>query len=404
MHADKTNKKPLSPIQKKATPISKNHEKYNDSENMLGYCFNHADENNTLSKTLQLRATAFHYNMNVLQLANKYGEKAKLRTKSLGCNPVSAPNKLGVTCHHIIPNTSLEIFYEICNSYASMDQDIAVLFEEWKRTALNSAENSKRFRSVSQETLDDKQLLTYAGCMWMCGNIFIGPSSTNRVDDPGNSFDYGAYTSNSNEPYATDDNQRNQQVKTLESIKKTLERLVHSYSSESSAQSSAAPWNKQLPVNEDDKEDIINVLRVLIPIAASPLPINTESSHEGYPPESSQTELESPAYQMREWISVGKIPINKMRNERILFSAMHEKYMTLYTQRKAGSRLTPIEFDFYSYCYRHFKEAGLKLDISGNKEWVIAKYIFLIVKQKYEACCRQNSLVLWTPPVTDFLN
>lgn len=147
------------------------------------------------TEVMQQRPSSYLFDQNTMQLRR---EEAKLVASTYGTDP----SGLGLTAHHIIPSSLLEWFYDICKQKQNLYMSPATLcnaLRRWEDTSVKYAEMSKEHRDNGMD-LDHKDDPDYpnmvkSACVWMNGNIFIGPSTDCRLDDVGDIFDYGGYRS-----------------------------------------------------------------------------------------------------------------------------------------------------------------------------------------------------------------
>ena len=263
--------KSTSPVQESSVlPISNGCARKNMHENRFRYGFNTAKRECAISKPLHFRGLSL-YNTNVIQLNSDEDEdKKKINAAQCGADPATfnykgEQKKLEMTCNHIIPIQSLKYFYILCNSCD--DEDVKGLFAKWKETAAKSSIASSQYREKGDYDIttdgnkvelnkdsDKNDAYAYSSCLWMSGNIIIGPLQNHRIDDPSDSFDRVGYP-HINDPEYNNEFSNNlnqsiiQRLDRLETIDRKLKYLLADYKaaidtivkSESSAAKKSSP-------------------------------------------------------------------------------------------------------------------------------------------------------------------
>lgn len=143
-----------------------------------------------------LQSQLFGYGLN--SVIQRRDDNVKISPGKCGTDPTA--NRLvygiGLTCHHIIPAGLLETFYNQCAQCAGNNEQINISFAAWKNAAERSANGTQGIRDgFIDPNGEDYASEQASACQWMAGNIFIGPSAAQRIDDLGseNDFDYGGY-------------------------------------------------------------------------------------------------------------------------------------------------------------------------------------------------------------------
>ncbi|SFR64754.1 hypothetical protein [Anaeromicropila populeti] len=216
-------------------------------------------------------------------------ENNKLEPQSFGQSPAKYYDKgnlkeLGMTCHHIIPDDMLSIFFKWLTTNATVN--INSEFTKWKDAAAENLVDDKR----QKQDKDEASL-----CEWMYGNIFIGPSCTLRVDDFGKSdeFDYGGYV----ESVKPEDAGINPQMDTLLGIYNRLKTLFKDIDNP-----------KKVFVVADNEVRIINILTDLTNVAKKNATLHNSEKTKTT---SKTVNPEKVAYALGNWINVGDVPLKE---------------------------------------------------------------------------------------------
>lgn len=382
MYANKINEKLLSPIRKKVSPISESYERKDTPENMSWYGFDRVSEGNTLDKALQLRASSF-YNMDIIQL--RYDGQFKIKSGSDECgydptkpqgsianpNPAisSAPTiktSLGLTAHHVIPDSILEQFFKICENYAN-GSPIKNAFNEWKSQAIKSANATNSCRN--NYAVDDPATAdtedSMSACKWMCGNLFIGPESRYRIDDAEDTFDYGAYKyieDNVNDPESEVRKNDNKKISKSKMVYDDIIEIIEKHKA------------NKLSINNDEKK-IIAILQGLTEIAKEQVLLRQNGFNS-----------QEPAYDLKEWVSVGTQQIYGMKSEHDNFIAIlnyyqsiPKKFKNINARNNEKAKETSAQYFQKTFCKifeKHIKKEKRSDTEKLMGTWVMSKYVF----------------------------
>lgn len=283
------------------------------------------------------RKPAF-YSMDVIQLKDAESEVWKLVSGRHGTEPVSA---LGLSCHHIIPQDTLTYFYVVCKNCTNRSVEKAL--ENWETRAIASADATKNKRDVPANA--SHGVIAYSACMWMNGNIFIGPNPEYRMDDLDDKFDYGGMRwrdikcdKNSKRDGSKRDGSEwdgfksNDIMLSMEVMHRDMEVLVSNYKTTidtmantmavNDPQHRRLPRQVQLGVNFTDAQ-IKKIIKILSSLAELAAERNTLHKNTLSP------QGKSPAYNLDDWVSVGQHKINGMENKYAEFNTMLVKYKSL---------------------------------------------------------------------------
>lgn len=287
MHIYKTKETALSPVQKKTGLCASNNKKKSDNQSVPWY---------------GLEKRYYNLENNVVQLRD---DTLKISAEKCGTDPTRdlATHHLGIglTAHHIIPASELETFYNICN-HITGNKDIMRAFNEWKRSAIGHAEHT----AARREKFDRKEVKS--ACLWMSGNIFIGPKVDYRIDDKGDKFDYGGYRR-----MDVHEEANSHDSKGIENGNEFMDKLKSIYNLLIYINQTYQPQN--VINNSNDRQTICHILEVLREATKS-----ATTLHEG------NTRGEKPAYDRKDWISVGQVPIYGMKDLSRTFAGMYRQY------------------------------------------------------------------------------
>lgn len=329
------------------------------------------------------RKPAF-YSMDVIQLKDDESEVYKLISGMHGTVPVNA---LGLSCHHIIPQDTLTYFYVVCKN--CNDTRVKKALGNWETQARTSADATSNKRDVPTNV---PQVITYSACMWMNGNIFIGPNPQYRMDDPGDKFDYGGIRLLNIERDSNSERnvfKSNDSMSSMEVIHREMEVLVSNYKTTIDTMATNNPQHRKLPrqvqlavnFSKTEIKKIIKILSFLAELAEdkNTLHKNTFSA-----------QGQSPAYNLDDWVSVGQNKINGMENKYAEFNIMLEKYKSL--NNNAHNALSAEDTYFLDNFKKYIdtNKADTSGILSGNR--TMAKWNFMVLWRKFtEAYQKQNT-------------
>lgn len=285
-------------------------------------------------------------NKNIIQLRL---DDVKINANQCGTDPTADTNATyqgaGLTCHHVISADVLERFFEFCDRITSNGnkrwcQKIKTEYEKWKNAAIDSATATSNRRSGGAITTRNE---ISSACQWMAGNVFIGPLTNYRIDDKGRDFDRGGFrdienhNSNERDLIEYDNNTMDELCKLYETLKKIENEYYTANDGNIVIKNDTL---KKLNSEKSRVDEIINVLKqlsdfatyqtTLHEITASGTGINLKRiakipSNGNRRPNGNQ----NPTYNVNDWVSVGKIPINGMKDEKEEFKKMYEFYKFL---------------------------------------------------------------------------
>lgn len=311
--------------------------------------------------TQQLRALSYHGDKGVLQLQER--DTVQIVSGKCGDDPCRF---IGLTCHHIIPASILESFYYMCQRYTRNPQ-IKSSYLSWIRRSEESAKRTVNIRNSKIEPGGDNyenELLS--ACVWMSGNIFIGPTAANRVDDQGNDdIDYGGYRSVSQHKKDNDKVIRaianeNLRMDTLKSIHDNIIALLLKHTNGT--------------ITKADYPLIYKTLDSLANIARDE---TTLHKHKG--------DTSPYAYNIADWVRVGPEPIKDMLDAAWEFGQMYEAYTSI-TPPGGGipQNLTQAEDNFYKLFKKHINIVKYqRMCENGTNIRIMAWNTYNVVKLAY---------------------
>ncbi len=309
------------------------------------------------SDSLNHQLYAKNTNGTVVQMRD---DSVKIYADKIGTDPTG----LGLTCHHVIPAGLLERFYNLCKIYSRDEERVKKEFEKWKTQAAQSANTTSTIRKdqrVSQES-DDYEREVASACQWMSGNIFIGPSAECRIDDvhDESAFDYSAYK--------VENVDTKKEIRKREEINKAITKLESIYDRIITIIENI---NQQI-----DRNILINricrILEDLTIIAAE-----TNTLHKKNNPTTA-------AYEISDWISVGKPKVPRTQSEVKIFFNMYKDYSYFIKKQHEGQEPTLNQRQFCDY----FKEL-INIDECRNLEkrsFVIARHTYNILYIVWQKC------------------
>ena len=221
-------------------------------------------------------------------------DSVKISADQIGTDPLG----LGLTCHHIIPAEILEQFYNFLTIKSTNNIRIRNAFNNWKTNAAQSANATSTIRNgrtVLQES-DDYEREVASACQWMSGNIFIGSDPQYRIDDKGDTFDYGGYL-------YIDKTEKKQKITQIQHINNNMEKLRKIYNA------------INIVLENGNETTIIEILKELTQIAK----VNNTLHKLSVVNSSQRTE----AYDIKNWISVGKPQISSIEEHSREFKQMY---------------------------------------------------------------------------------
>lgn len=305
-------------------------------------------------------------NKNMIQLRI---DDVKIVADRCGVDPTFDANAVNqdaeLTCHHVIPAEILEQFFNFCekilNSYTQSNfrqyKKVKKGYEQWKATAVKSAKvliNRRQF-PFGNNGNDSNEVSS--ACQWMAGNIFIGPDAKYRVDDQSNGFDRGGYRDKEKhdtvEQYLIKyDNDR---LDELNKIYKSINNILEKFKNDENF--------KILKDKESHANEIIEVLEKLSDIATFETTLHESSDNfknktlRGASKNvlkqlaSNRSHVDNATnkntiktYNVNDWVSIGKIPINGMTNEKDKFKRMYDCYIAI---KEKGEDKSDLEKEFY---------------------------------------------------------
>lgn len=306
------------------------------------------------------------YDKNVLQLRN---DIVALVTGKQGTLPVP---QIGLTSHHVIPADMLETFYNFCAGHAN--SNIKAALENWKKAAVASANATAEYRTgyIPGTKYIDSTDADYAdeaasASQWMSGNIFIGPEASWRIDDlhGGRDFDFGGYLS-----YGS--GSQNERDKNAASVNCRMDDLVGLYTR----------LRNVLAADESarDVRECVDILKGLAKVARGHDTLHKKSNSK------------TPAYNVDDWINVGRKKVDSMQNQMGQFVAMYRGYLYCKAQVPQTRVQADYIWEFETYinipqCINWFGADGSQ---SNAEIVVIARRTFEILLQK----CKELQLLV----------
>ena len=266
-------------------------------------------------------------------------DSVKISADQIGTDPLG----LGLTCHHIIPAEILEQFYNFLTIKSTNNIRIRNAFNNWKTNAAQSANATSTIRNgrtVLQES-DDYEREVASACQWMSGNIFIGSDPQYRIDDKGDTFDYGGYL-------YIDKTEKKQKITQIQHINNNMEKLRKIYNA------------INIVLENGNETTIIEILKELTQIAK----VNNTLHKLSVVNSSQRTE----AYDIKNWISVGKPQISSIEEHSREFKQMYN-YCNSNTEYKEL-------FDKYIN--------GDKVKHLDEHKYIIAKYTYHLLYDKWK--------------------
>ncbi len=352
---------PLSSARKAIT--QKNNRQWKDVS-LPKYCLKDREVNAGLYRVTQQRPLFCHFDRAAVQLRQ---DDAKLVASTYGTDP--SIGRIGLTAHHIIPSSLLEWFYDMCKSMEN--ENIQRALQDWEAQSVEFANNSARHRDsgmdFSSDNNPDLTEMVKSACVWMNGNVFIGPNTEYRLDDAGNIFDYGGYRSLEKKgvgsPLWTDVNEGNGRMKTLGILYDKLKYIE-------------AENKKSSPDSNLDKV-IVEVLGDLTHLACEDHTIHKKEDAAD----------NTPAYNPDEWICIGQNAIlggknaSKLEERTYTFIEMFNDYL-LYKEEKKGS--------WKEFCVLFEKNIKIgnasKIWKNNNKSYVMSKHTYVALYCEWKKC------------------
>lgn len=266
-------------------------------------------------------------------------DSVKISADQIGTDPLG----LGLTSHHVIPAEILEQFYNFLTIKSTNNIRIRNAFNNWKTNAAQSANATSTIRNgrtVLQES-DDYEREVASACQWMSGNIFIGSDPQYRIDDKGDTFDYGGYL-------YIDKTEKKQKITQIQHINNNMEKLRKIYNA------------INIVLENGNETTIIEILKELTQIAK----VNNTLHKLSVVNSSQRTE----AYDIKNWISVGKPQISSIEEHSREFKQMYN-YCNSNTEYKEL-------FDKYIN--------GDKVKHLDEHKYIIAKYTYHLLYDKWK--------------------
>jgi len=352
---------PLSSARKAIT--QKNNRQWKDVS-LPKYCLKDREVNTGLYRVIQQRPLFCHFDRVAVQLRR---DEAKLVDSTYGTDP--STSRIGLTAHHIIPSSLLECFYDICES--KKDTSIKRALNIWKRQSVKSAKKSAGHRgsgvNFNKNNNPNLTEMVKSACVWMNGNVFIGPSTDYRLDDAGDIFDYGGYRSSEKKevgsPLWIDVNEGNEKMDFLERLYDKLKYIKE---------------ENQKPFPDPKlNNDIVRVLNCLTHLACEDHTIHKrEDSADN-----------TPAYNPDDWICIGKEAIldgknaSKLEERTYTFIEMYNYYL----QYKGEGNI--IWKDFCKLFEKNIKVSKARQIWEDNSiSCVMSKHTYVVLYCKWKEC------------------
>lgn len=345
--------KTLFPLQKAIT--RKSNRQQNTANNFPKY---HLKD----TEVIQQRPSSYLFDQNTMQLRQ---DEAKLVASTYGTDP--SIRHVGLTAHHIIPSSLLEWFYDMCKT--NTNANIVNAVNDWEIASVEHAKTSAAHRdgSMNFNTQNDPNhpYMIKSACVWMNGNIFIGPSTNYRIDDAGDIFDYGGYRSavikGNGQPSWTDVSIGNEKMDELE---KLYSKLI--YIKQESQKRNPSP---------SLDNDIIQTLNSLADLAGEDHTLHKKED----------SEEDTPAYNPNDWICIGNQAIlggkntAKLEEKTYTFIEMYNSYLQY--------KWTEIWGDFCKLFKQNIKIPKADQMWKDNSiSCIMSKHTYAVLYTKWKEC------------------
>lgn len=205
-----------------------------------------------------------------------------------------------------------------------------------------------------------------SACQWMLGNTFIGPDQSYRIDDLGESFDYGAYRDlrvhgeNSYNFKKNNKNVNEKEIPSLENLYISMKTLI------------ALDQNNSL--NNTHYPIINNLLIQLTKLSKQETTVHKERPNP-----------RKPAYNAIDWLSIGKTKVAGLDGtKRIPFITMYKKYIEI-RQDIVNSRgqSTVNEIQFHDFCRKYILTESNRQKTTLDDKCVIARHTYNLIEEQY---------------------
>lgn len=221
-----------------------------------------------------------------------------------------------------------------------------------------------------------------SACLWMSGNMFIGPNAEKRIDDKGETFDFGGYrdapASDRSMPW-TDVEQGNLDMGRLKDIYDQIKAIKKDWDGPELSEAGKA----------DLDERIVGVLTSLSSISQKKETLHKMSQERMQEvPGIRQAQIEESelAYNIKDWVYVGNLAalghgtVSKWQIESGSFASMYQSYKAFKGKDDGMAK---------GYC--QLFETHINLDKCKNLEkstgyYVMAKYTYNILHKKWVEC------------------
>lgn len=346
--------------------------KHKDVTNFPKYTLKDEEMDNGSYGLVQQRTSTYHFNQNTVQLRD--GEEAKLEASKFGDDPSAVAGVsmgIGMTAHHIIPFSLLRDFYAICVQRSQQHSDIKASFCRWQRNAQIAAVATATQRNHAMDFENDPDFSTVASaCLWMSGNIFIGPKAEYRIDDLGDAFDYGGYrlkpSSAENDLWSKVEN-GNRIMDDLQGQYSSLKKIVDDHRG-----------HEHEPLGKKLQTQIIDALDALIMLSRKNQTLHKQQRGKNY---------KGPAYNVADWICLGRTAIlgrsfsTELGAKTTLFIEMYHAYL-----EHNGEADSPWE-EYWKYFQTHL-DAGKCARLEDDDNFVISRFTYERLCSQWMKCLR----------------